>query len=93
MESFSIVIMESWLAGVPVLAHDDCAVTRYHCQQSNGGLTFSEAEDFAACLDWFLAHPEERAQLGQQGRSYVRRYYTQSAVTQRVLEALHQWLA
>ncbi len=91
MESFSIVIMESWLAGVPVLVHDDCAVTRYHCEQSNGGLSFGGAAEFAACLDWFLSHPAERAQLGRQGRAYVRRYYTQAAVTQRVLEALRQW--
>ncbi len=92
MESFSIVIMEAWLAGAPVLVHGDCPVTRYHCQQSNGGLYFSNEDEFAGCVDWFLDHPRERAQMGRHGRRYVLENYTWEAVARRVLGALRQWL-
>lgn len=92
LESFSIVIMESWIAGAPVLVHGDCPVTRYHCQQSNGGLYFASEDEFIECVDWFLDHPRERAQMGQQGRRYVLENYTWKAVAQRVLGALRQWV-
>ena len=36
-ESFSRVIMESWLNEVPVLVHAGCAVTVGHCRRSGGG--------------------------------------------------------
>ena len=41
-ESFSRSLMESWLAGTPAIVHADCAVTREHCQLSNGGLYFRD---------------------------------------------------
>ena len=40
-ESFSIVIMESWLCGRPALVHQNCEVTKHFVQDSNGGLYFS----------------------------------------------------
>lgn len=70
-ESFSIVMMESWLTGRPVLVHGDCAVTREHCQQANGGLYFTNYEEFAATLDYLLDHPAAADQMGRQGRRYV----------------------
>nr|MBP7185642.1 glycosyltransferase family 4 protein [Ruminococcus sp.] len=33
-ESFSLVIMESWLCGRPVLVHEECAVTRIFASES-----------------------------------------------------------
>ncbi|MEW5986483.1 MAG: glycosyltransferase family 4 protein [Chloroflexota bacterium] len=70
-ESFSIVIMESWLTGRPVLVHGDCAVTREHCQEANGGLYFTDYEEFAATLDYLLDHPATADLMGRQGRQYV----------------------
>ena len=42
LESFSIVIMESWLCGTPILVNAHCPVTVEHCQNSQGGLFFKE---------------------------------------------------
>ena len=61
-ESFSIVLMEAWLAGKPVLVHGDCEVTRDHVQRSNGGLYYTTFDEFAGALDWLVSHPTERAQ-------------------------------
>src|SRR5438067_5040904 len=34
-ESFSRTIMESWLAGTPVIANSACEVVRWHCERSS----------------------------------------------------------
>lgn len=70
-ESFSIVLMEAWLQGTPALVHGQCNVTAYHCEQSGGGLTFTDFGMFAAALDVLLARPDLRQTLGQRGRAYV----------------------
>jgi len=92
MESFSIVIMESWLAGVPVLVHTYCDVTRSHVLRSNGGLHYVGYEEFAGTLDWFLSHPEARVRMGMLGRTYVRRNYNRAAILNRFRQAVSLWM-
>lgn len=92
-ESFSIVLMESWLARVPVLVHAYCAVTRYHVQRSRGGLYFSSYVDFAETLDWFLENEALRARMGENGRRYVTTNYNWDAVARRFDAALQHWAA
>jgi glycosyltransferase involved in cell wall biosynthesis len=92
MESFSLVIMESWLAGVPVMVHGHCPVTRHHVLNCNGGLYFTSADEFAGVVDWFLDHPIERQQMGSLGREYVRREYNWQAVLDRFRESLQLWM-
>ena len=90
-ESFSIVIMEAWLAGVPVLVHADCEVTRHHATQSNGGLYFRSYDEFEAALDLLLAQPDLLRQMGANGRGYVRQQYGWPAVLERFAAALAAW--
>ena len=70
-ESFSRVIMESWLCSTSVLVHDKCKVTTHHCIQSNGGLYFQNYDEFEACLKYFLEHSEIRKKMGENGKKYV----------------------
>ena len=71
-ESFSLVIMESWLCGRPVLVHSGCPVTRNFVSESDGGLYFGDYFEFEGCTDWFLANREKAALMGRNGGSYVR---------------------
>lgn len=82
-ESFSIVIMESWLARVPVLVNGWCAVTRHHCEISGGGLWFDSFWEYREGVNWLLDHPWERARMGEQGRAHVLRTYQWDAVLER----------
>jgi glycosyltransferase involved in cell wall biosynthesis len=93
VESFSIVLMEAWLAGTPVLVHGQCDVTRYHVLRSNGGLYFTSGTEFAGALDWFLANPQACQRMGAQGKAYVRREFNWPAVLGRFREGLEVWLA
>jgi glycosyltransferase involved in cell wall biosynthesis len=70
-ESFSLVIMESWLTETPVLVHGHCVVTREHCVRSQGGLYFTNADEFGAIIDYLRDHPQTAQQMGCNGRSYV----------------------
>jgi len=89
-ESFSIVIMESWLAGVPVLVHRDCEVTHYHVLRSRGGLAFRTDQEFAESLD-LLLQDDIRQRLGENGRAYVHNQYAWSQVLERFQAALDAW--
>jgi len=87
-ESFSIMILEAWLAELPCLIHADCAVTRYHVEQSAGGLWFSDYPDFHEALGFLLDHPRVRAEMGERGREYVLRKYSWDEVVDNFSAAL-----
>jgi glycosyltransferase involved in cell wall biosynthesis len=88
-ESFSLVLMEAWIAGTPALVHAGCAVTREHCQRSNGGLYFADYSEFEACLDLLLSHPALRAALGANGRRYVMENYRWDIIVERYCRLLN----
>ena len=92
-ESFSIVLMEAWLQGTPVVVHGNCAVTREHVNESAGGLYFSNYEEFERVSRMLLEDRMLRAKLGASGREYVRFKYSWEAVLERFDSALKKILA
>jgi len=82
-ESFSIVIMEAWREGTPVIVHGDCAVTREHVETSNGGLCFSNIDEYCEVMRCLLSEEELRKNLGLSGMAYVKRDYSWQAVLER----------
>ena len=91
-ESFSIVIMESWLAGTPVLVTDASDVMRHHCRKSNGGLWFRSYPEFEEELSLLMDNPDLRTALGKNGRDYVLREYSWSSISEKLFTAL-DWTA
>jgi glycosyltransferase involved in cell wall biosynthesis len=92
-ESFSIVLMESWLAQTPSLVHGQCAVTLEHSRRSNGGLYFNNYDEFAATLTYLLDHPQLAQQLGRQGRRYVLHNYAWDVIVPRYKQLIAQVLS
>lgn len=90
-ESFSRVIMESWLAERPVLVNGHCAVTAGHVQRSKGGLAFRTYEEFAGAVDWLKANPTLAGQMGRNGRAYVQGNYTWPLVVERFAKIVAAW--
>ncbi|HEX2038377.1 MAG TPA: glycosyltransferase family 4 protein [Acidimicrobiales bacterium] len=70
-EAFSIVLMEAWTAGLPVLVNGACLATREHCERSGGGLWFTGYAGFEAVVDRLTADAGARSALARQGRAYV----------------------
>lgn len=92
-ESFSLVIMESWLCGRPVLVHEDCEVTKHFAVESNGGLYFQDYFEFEGCVHYFVTHPEESKKMGQQGREYVLQNFTWKEVIRKYMELFQKVVA
>ncbi len=90
-ESLSIAMMESWLAGVPVLVHSKCDVTRFHCEKSNGGLFFEDYLVFEECINFFMGDSGMRAGMGSNGRKYVVENYSWEKVVGRFKNALEKF--
>jgi glycosyltransferase involved in cell wall biosynthesis len=88
LESFSLVMMEAWLAGAPSLVHGRCAVTRDHCLASNGGLFFEDYFEFVEALDLLARDGALRQRMGEVGRAYVLANYTWDRVTDNYLAVL-----
>jgi glycosyltransferase involved in cell wall biosynthesis len=91
-ESLSIVLLQAWLSERPALVHGACAVTREHCERSNGGLWFNTYAEFEEAVDRMLASEPLRAALGRNGHAYVRREYSWEAVLGRLEESLTRFL-
>jgi glycosyltransferase involved in cell wall biosynthesis len=90
-ESFSIVVMEAWLAGTPSLVHADCAVTSYHCLRSNGGLLFRDYYEFEECLLSMLEQKRLREALAAGGRRYVLNEFSWSSILKRYRDAFDRF--
>ena len=82
-ESFSLVIMESWLCGRPVLVHSGCPVTRNFVSESNGGLYFGDYFEFEGCTDWYLANRDKAKQMGMNGGEYVRSNFAWDVIVEK----------
>ncbi|MEW6471869.1 MAG: glycosyltransferase family 4 protein [Actinomycetota bacterium] len=89
-ESFSRTIMESWLAGTPVIANTACDVVRWHCERSGGGLLYSDEYELAEYLALVSDNPERLRHLGAAGRDYVLQNYTWEAALERMEAALEE---
>lgn len=85
-ESFSIVIMEAWLLGVPVIVSADCAVTKAHVRRCDGGLYVESSEEFSATLNYLEQHEPVRTQLAANGRKYVSQNFSFDVVLARYLQ-------
>ena len=83
-ESFSIVIMESWLGKRPVLVHGDCGVTKNFVITTNGGLYFNDYFEFEGCTDYFLEHPDVCEGMGENGRAYVLENFSWDAIVRKL---------
>ena len=82
-ESFSLVIMESWLCGRPVLVHSQCAVTRDYARRANGGLYFRNYFEFEGCVQYILTHPEQARTMGQNGGAFVRENFDWDVIVEK----------
>ena len=74
-ESLSLVALESWLVKTPVLVNGRSEVLKYQCRQSNGGLYYSNYDEFELALNRLLSDPEMAAQMGCQGRTFVQQRF------------------
>jgi glycosyltransferase involved in cell wall biosynthesis len=85
-ESLSMVALEAWALGKPVLANGHCDVLRGQAVRSNGGLYYEDFEEFAEALYALEGTGPLGAILGRNGREFFRRHYTWPVIERKYLE-------
>lgn len=91
LESLGMVLLEAWLVGTPALVNAESVVLSDHVQQSNGGLCFSDEDDFCSGLDRLLGDRHLREQMTENGARYVATEFSWQAVRGRFFGALDEW--
>jgi glycosyltransferase involved in cell wall biosynthesis len=92
-ESLSMVALEAWALGKPVLANGRCDVLKGQCIRSNGGLYYDNFAEFIETLRAIDFNPLLAAALGRNGRDYFGRHYAWPIIERKyldVLERLHK---
>jgi len=74
-ESLSLLALEAFAVGTPVLANARSEVLVDHCLRSNAGLFYADRDEFVECLKLLAADERLRALMGGNGRAYVRDHY------------------
>jgi glycosyltransferase involved in cell wall biosynthesis len=87
-ESLSMVALEAWALGKPVLANGHCDVLRGQVIRSNGGLYYETFEEFAEALYLLDATGPLGGVLGRNGREFFKRHYTWPVIERKYLDML-----
>ncbi len=87
-ESLSMVALEAWALGRPVLANATCDVLKGQCIRSHAGLYYSGALEFLETLGAIEANPWLAGSLGKNGRQFYRDHYDWSVVERKYVDML-----
>jgi glycosyltransferase involved in cell wall biosynthesis len=82
-ESLSVVVLEAWAMGRPVLVNAACRVLEGQCMRSGGGLFYRGYSEFAEALRRLATDGALGNALGAAGRAYVRAEYDWDVVERR----------
>jgi len=85
-ESLSMVALEAWALGRPVLANGRCDVLKGQCLRSNAGLFYESYEEFAETLYAVESNGPLHNRLGQNGRDYFNRHYAWPVIERKYLD-------
>ena len=85
-ESLSMVALEAWALGRPVLANGRCDVLKGQCLRSNAGLFYETLGEFIGTLEAIEQNRWLAGSLGRNGRQYFRDNYDWPVIERKYLE-------
>jgi glycosyltransferase involved in cell wall biosynthesis len=84
-ESLSMVALEAWALGRPVLANGRCDVLKGQCIRSNAGLYYESYAEFVATLHALERNRWLTGSLGKNGRQFFREHYDWPVIERKYL--------
>jgi len=87
-ESLSMVTLEAWAVGKPVLANGRTEVLRGQCQRSNAGLWYTNYDEFKEAFLLLQEHGELREQMGKNGKKYFYDHYAWDKIENKYLKII-----
>jgi glycosyltransferase involved in cell wall biosynthesis len=88
-ESLSMVLLEAWSVSKPVIVNGRCEVLVGQCRRSNGGLWYSNYEEWAEIFTCLQAGRVSNV-LGRQGWRFVREHYSWPSIERAYLESVEE---
>jgi glycosyltransferase involved in cell wall biosynthesis len=85
-ESLSMVALEAWALGRPVLANGHCDVLKGQCIRSGAGLYYESYEEFVEALYALESNGPLHGRLGRNGREYFQTHYTWPVIERKYLD-------
>jgi len=85
-ESLSMVALEAWALGRPVLANGNCDVLKGQCLRSNAGLYYETLGEFIGTLEAIEQNRWLAGTLGRNGRQFFREQYDWPVIERKYLE-------
>jgi glycosyltransferase involved in cell wall biosynthesis len=85
-ESLSIVLLEAWAVGKPVLVNGKCEVLVGQSRRAQGGLWYTNKDEFQLAIE--KMNERVRNQLGLQGKNFVKTNYVWSKIESKYLDVL-----
>jgi glycosyltransferase involved in cell wall biosynthesis len=82
-ESLSLLALESFSVGTPILANARSEVLVDHCLKSNAGLFYADQDEFTEALKLLLTDDRLRAGMGKNGRAYIKQNYRWDVIMQK----------
>jgi glycosyltransferase involved in cell wall biosynthesis len=89
-ESLSMVALEAWALGRPVMANGKCDVLKGQCVRSNGGLSYENYPEFLATIQSFEKNRGLRVTLGENGRRFFREHYEWPVIERKYLDVFER---
>ena len=87
-ESLSMVALEAWALGRPVLANARCDVLKGQCIRSRAGLYYDDEQEFVETIHTISENPWLSTALGQNGRRFFREHYDWNVIDRKYLDML-----
>jgi glycosyltransferase involved in cell wall biosynthesis len=85
-ESLSMVALEAWALGRPVLANGKCDVLKGQCLRSNAGLFYETPGEFVGTLEAIEQNRWLAGTLGRNGRQFFRDNYDWPVIERKYLD-------
>jgi glycosyltransferase involved in cell wall biosynthesis len=89
-ESLSMVALEAWALGRPVLANGHCDVLRGQTIRSNAGLYYENFDEFAETMYALEAAGPLNQVLGRNGREFFKRHYAWPVIERKYMEVFER---
>ncbi len=87
-ESLSMVTLEAWALGIPVVANGRTEVLKGQCKRSNAGLWYTNFDEFNESFRLLLENDSIRKGMGENGRTFFNKNYSWDVIEKKYLKIL-----
>jgi len=89
-ESLSMVTLEAWAVGKPVVANGKTEVLQGQCRRSNAGLWYTEYDEFKEVILLLSQNNGLRETMGQKGKAFFNANYAWPVIENKYIDIINR---